>query len=191
MAEDENKDKFNNNLKAKISDFTKKNKTLVYLLPVFAVLIIVLIVVYSTMGTSGGTKGGTAQNAAGTAATMSGKDIESLLSDTENKVEVLPNVERSQETQAGTGETTVAGVNAEAVGEEILYNPFEQPITLSGILYADDGNSVAILETVSKSYVVRKGDVVGSVWKVEQITDSSVVLKAGEKETTLMLSDGE
>jgi len=92
MAEDENKDKSNNNLKAKISDFTKKNKTLVYLLPVFAVLIIVLIVVYSTMGTSGGTKSGTAQNTAGTAATMSGKDIESLLSDTENKVEVLPNV---------------------------------------------------------------------------------------------------
>jgi hypothetical protein len=191
MAEDENKDKSNNNLKAKISAFTKKNKTLVYLLPVFAVLIIVLIVVYSTMGTSGGTKGGTAQNTAGTAETMSGKDIESLLSDTENKVEVLPNVERSRETQAGAGETAAAGVNAEAGGEEILYNPFEQPITLSGILYADDGNSVAILETVSKSYVVRKGDVVGSVWKVEQITDSTVVLKAGEKETTLMLSDGE
>jgi len=191
MAEDENKDKSNNNLKAKISDFTKKNKTLVYLLPVFAVLIIVLIVVYSTMGTSGGTKSGTAQNTAGTAATMSGKDIESLLSDTENKVEVLPNVERSQETQAGAGETAAADASAEAGGEEILYNPFEQPITLSGILYADDGNSVAILETVSKSYVVRKGDVVGSVWKVEQITDSSVVLKAGEKQTTLMLSDGE
>ncbi|NSW89314.1 MAG: hypothetical protein HPY74_01370 [Firmicutes bacterium] len=167
--------------KSKIVQFFNKNKLLVYALPLLIILIVVLIILYSNRGIGGNIK----DRPAGGEALDTGQ-IGNLIEEIEDKVEVLPNVVRPVDQQQQT-----AAQAAEKSDDAVLYNPFEQPMVLSGILYAENGNSVAIIETSEKSYIVRKGDSVGTSWKVEEITDNTVVLKAGEKETTLSILKNE
>ncbi|NLC68403.1 MAG: hypothetical protein GX754_06385 [Clostridiaceae bacterium] len=171
------KNENNSSFKSRIDAFFKKNRTLVYTLPLLLVLVVVLVIIYSNQDIAGyfGSRPATVEN-------LDDEKIAGLIKEAEGKVEVLPNMERTLEIKEGEGAAT-------NLGNETLYDPFQQPVTISGILYDEKGKSVAIIETGEKSYVVIEGDSVNQNWKVAEITSSTVVLKAGEKEITLSLSN--
>lgn len=173
---EKNGNKTISDFKNKLRSFLEKNRTLKFSLPLLVVLGVILIIVYSNQGI-GNIFGGslTAEE------TLNEDEIGRLNEKSEDKVEVLPNIERSFESQTGEQVAVNSRNNA-------LYDPFQQPMILSGILYDANGKSVAIIETSEKSYVVIEGDNVNTNWEVTEIANSTVVLKSGEKEITLDLS---
>jgi hypothetical protein len=146
--------------------FLQENKSLTFMLPVLAILIVVLIIVYS---------GGGKDNAAAPASSEITEpstvvpDDSSLVS--QPQVDVLPQIIRS---------ATDGAV-------EVIKDPFETPIKLTGIIHSSM-RSTAIIESNGISYIVKEEDFLGdSTWSVSLIEKDSVTLVSGDKTMTLTL----
>lgn len=170
--------KINRNIdsEGKIGQFFKKNKSLVFVLPILFVLIIVLILVYSNQGTNNtkGTKdtGSALTDLSNNEASNSNGSADSTNSNTEDKkadvkVEVLPQKVRTTD-QMNYEEYTPS-----------QKDPFEQPMVLSGVLLGDNEEKLAIIESGGKSFVAKEGDTVGKYWNVEKIKEDGAVLSRG------------
>lgn len=109
---------------------------------------------------------------------LSGVNVDTTLEEgvtvAAQSVEVLPQVERTQE----------------AIGEGV--DPFSEDVIanakLKGIIYNSAGYRTAIVSTKYASYTLQTGDYVStSEWLVEDITDSSVTFSLGEKKRTIVM----
>lgn len=83
-----------------------------------------------------------------------------------NKVEVLPQNVRSND-------------------EATVKDPFQKPFILSGLLVADNGGNIAIIQYTDEAYVVKEGDRIGNRWVVKKIEEAGVLL-SDEKEEILV-----
>lgn len=168
-----NKPKEQNKLdayKKVITDFFNKNRSLVVLLPLLAIMIVIVIILYSSNYTVSSSKNQTGNLSASTG---NGADIPSG-----NKVEVLPQTERAIDKNNENGENQSEKTKN---GSDPL-NPFDKPMKLAGIILGSNGSSVAILETNNSSFVVKEGEFVNKVWKVLKIEEKGVLLINGDKE---------
>jgi Tfp pilus assembly protein PilP len=163
--------------RSKFGQFFKRNKTLVFALPILLVLIVVLIIVYSNLGTDKSTVADLPDNDI-----TNNKAIDSTVSKNEDrpvdaKVEILPQKVRTEDQKNEGGNVTSQ------------IDPFEQPMVLSGVLVNDNGDNIAIIESEGKSFVVKEGDTVGKNWKVEEIKEDGVILNNGEKDSFIQFED--
>ena len=148
--------------------FFEQNKTLVFLLPVLLIMIVVVIIIYIP-------KGGTPTDSVPAVAENTATDG--------NKVEVLPQTERVvDETAASKADSAAA--NSE---DGTVKDPFAGPMTYSGVLINSNGDNIAVIEGNGKSFVVRKGDMIGSSIQVDSISAEEVVLKDGDRTINLKL----
>jgi len=169
-------------LKKSVIEFFEKNRSLVFLLPLLVIMLVVLIVLYSSGNKANKNNenytvsGGKNQSGSISASTGNGIDLPSG-----NKIEVLPQTERETEKAAeDKGSENVANK-----GTSNPANPFDAPMKLSGIILNNKGSSVAIIETNNTSYVVKEGEFVNNIWKVEKIEEKGVLLVNGDKEAYL------
>ena len=147
--------------------FLKENKSLAFMLPVLAILIIVLIIVYSGVFSKK-----EAPASSGETPPAITQPSESALAQ-QPQVDVLPQIIRS------TSEGAV----------DVIKDPFESPVKLSGIIYSTD-RSTAIVESNGISYIVKEDDFLGdSTWRVTLIQKDSITLESGEKSISLSLND--
>lgn len=147
--------------------FFNQNKTLVFLLPVLLIMIIVCIIIYIP-------KGDKQADSVPAAA-------ETTIADG-NKVEVLPQTERVvDEKAADDSEQSTSGEDS------TVKDPFVGPMKFTGVLLNSNGENIAVVEGNGKSYVVRKGDMIGDSIQVESISAEEVVLKSGERTINLKL----
>lgn len=158
------------NLKSKIVDggreYFKKNKKMVFMLPVLAVLIVVLIITYS--GVLGGKKSKPKPIQA--SESMPGPEM-----DGKRQVEVLPQVTRS--------------VEPSKEDSSVLKDPFKSPLAnmnmiLKGIFENESGLNYAIIEADGTSYVVKTDDTIGA-YKVISVGNGKVLLDSDGKISTL------
>lgn len=153
-----------------IKKFFKENKSLTFMLPVLVILMIILIIIYSGTGDS---KGNQDVPAASGQETASPVPVDESALAAQPQVDVLPQFLRS---------ATEGAI-------EVIKDPFETPIKLKGIVYADS-RSTAILEANGISYIVKEDDVLGeSTWKVAFIENDSITLVSGDESMTLSLND--
>ena len=164
-----------NKLKAIFSEFFKKNKSAVYLLPLMMVLLVVVIIMYSggfkdRAVATNGNQNQTTNNTSSTSENSKGTS-------SENKVEVLPQTERTADDEKENTNTSNP------------VNPFELPMKLSGVLVGSNGDGVAIIETSQNSYIVREGELINNTWKVSKIEEKGVLLLNGDKEAYIEFSE--
>lgn len=146
----------NGQKKSPLSEFFKKNKSMVYLLPILFVLIVVVAVMYSKPQNK---PKQTVPSSASSQNTINNAGDQNL------KVEVLPQMERVKQPEK---------LDISQVGD-----PFESGETtlyLKGIVISDDTDA-AIIETDSRAYIVSVGDSIDSYWYVEKIENQKVTLK--------------
>lgn len=135
--------------KSAFSEFIKKNKSLVYLLPILVVVILVAIIL----------KLKPAKQMKPPSQPNVGATTDAL------KVEVLPQMERVKP--------------SEDIDFTKTNDPFSTNDTvafsLKGVLLSEEKDA-AIIETGSRTYIVSAGDSIGSYWVVEKIDDKKVTL---------------
>lgn len=165
--------------KKAVKDFFKKNRSLVFLLPMLVIMIIVLIVLYSTGNKASENTGNyTVSGNKNQTESLSGSPGKDTNIPSGNKVEVLPQTERSADKD---------NENEGKKNESNPVNPFDAPMKLSGVIVNSDKDSVAIIETSIKSYVVREGELVNDIWKVSKIEEKGVLLINGDEEKYLTI----
>lgn len=145
--------------KSALSEFMKKNKSLIYLLPILFIGIVAVVVMYSKPQNKPKPK----PIDSSLVSSQNGPDN---ASDQNLKVEVLPQMERVK--QPGNLDISGVGDPFEATGEPSLY--------LKGVVLSDKSDT-AIIETDSRAYIVSVGDSIDSFWHVEKIEDRKVTLK--------------
>jgi len=159
--------------KKAVKDFFKKNRSLVFLLPMLVIMVIVVIALYSSgNNTSKNTGNYTVSGNKNQTDSLSGSPGKDTNIPSGSKVEVLPQTERSADNE---NEGKKNGSNP--------VNPFDAPMKLSGILLGSEGGSIAIIETNNSSYIVNEGEFVNNIWKVLKIEEKRVLLVNGDKET--------
>lgn len=148
--------------------FFEQNKTLAFLLPVLLIMIVVVVIIYIPKG-----------DKPTDSIPVSAENVAAQ----SNKVDVLPQTERViNEETANKGESTATTNDDKAVKD-----PFVGPMTFSGVLINSNGDNIAVIEGNGKSYVVRKGDMIGDSIQVDSISAEEVVLKGNERTIVLKL----
>lgn len=141
--------------------FLSENKSLTFMLPLLAILIIVVIIVYSGMGKE--------KNVVSEKTPNTNNPIDT----NQPQVEVLPQIIRSE--------------NGERV--DVKNDPFEEPMVLTGVIYSES-RSTAIIKWGGYSYIVKKDDYVGeSQWKVRTIEKDKITLES-ENDSKVITLDG-
>lgn len=171
------------NNQSALQKFFKENKSMVFMLPLLAVLIIVVVIVYSNMGKDDSnqanvnvttTPSPTTAAVAQVSPTPTPLAIEST--QTEPKVDVLPQTER----ESDEAET------------KVVKDPFEAPMKLTGIFRYSDDKAVAIIESGNSSFIVGLNEIIGETsWKVLRIYEKSVTLDSNGNSMLLELSNTE
>jgi hypothetical protein len=146
----------NDRKKNPLSEFIKKNKSMVYLLPILFILIVVVAIMYSKP-----------QNKAKPAVPSSASS-QNAIDNTGNqnlKVEVLPQMERVKQPE-----------NLDISQVDDPFEAGESSVYLKGVVLSDN-TGTAIIETDSRAYIVSVGDSFESFWQVEKIEERKVTLK--------------
>lgn len=139
--------------------FLKENKSLTFMIPLMAILIIVMVIVYSGMGKDKKTV---------SEKTPGAKDP---VDTNQPQVEVLPQIIRSE--------------NGEKI--DVNKDPFEEPMILVGVIYSES-KSTAIIKWGGYSYIVKKDDFVGdSDFKVTGIEKDKLTLESNNDSIVLAL----
>ncbi|MCX7774421.1 MAG: hypothetical protein N2376_15095 [Clostridia bacterium] len=155
--------------------FIKENKSLAFMLPILAVLVIVLIIIYSGVFNK---KAAPALASVTTSPSASANPSNSSNGGEptggQPQVEVLPQIVRSTSSSA----------------VEVVKDPFETPMKLTGIVYSND-RSAAIVQCGGISYIVQSGQTIGdSSWEVTQIDKDTITIASNGKSLELELTDG-
>ena len=101
----------------------------------------------------------------------------SQASDTIEVAEVLPQQRRSDGTME---DGTWVPVNQ-------YFDPFAEPIKLTGVAIGGSGGPMAIIESGGSSFIVKVGDYVDDLWAVLEIKRETVILRAYNQEVSLFL----
>ncbi|MBP7177176.1 MAG: hypothetical protein KBA53_13300 [Thermoclostridium sp.] len=149
------------NKEGAFAQFMKKNKSLVFLLPVLLIAIIVVVVMYTKPKNK-------QQPAIPTSAEAQQKP--DLPNDQKLQVEILPQMERVKLPEELNLSRVTDPFTAGETGETV-----EQSLSLKGIVLSEN-TSTAIIETGSRAYIVSVGDSIDSFWHVESIEEKSVIL---------------
>lgn len=145
----------------------KENKSLAFMLPVLAILVIILILVYSGVFNKK-----EAPAALQPTPTTTVQPEESALAQ-QPQVDVLPQIIRS---------STEGAI-------DVVKDPFETPMKLVGVIFSNE-RSTAIVESGGVSYIVKVDDTIGdSTWKVDDIQKDSLTIEANGKSVTLELTE--
>lgn len=97
--------------------------------------------------------------------------------DTVVVAEVLPQQRRSDGTME---DGTWVPVNQ-------YFDPFAEPIKLTGVAIGGSGGPMAIIESGGSSFIVKVGDYVDDLWAVLEIKREMVILRAYNQEISLFL----
>lgn len=97
--------------------------------------------------------------------------------DTVVVAEVLPQQRRSDGTME---DGTWVHVNQ-------YFDPFAEPIKLTGVAIGGSGGPMAIIESGGSSFIVKVGDYVDDLWAVLEIKREMVILRAYNQEISLFL----
>lgn len=162
MAEKEKKTKF--------KKFLDENRSLVFTVPVFIVLVIAVILVNILSGNNT-TENNQPSETTPPVTTQTAEPVQSgqPSDDDSQEVTTLPDDERDKDE------------------DEIRRNPFSDPYRVSGIIY-DKSGSIAIIEAENKSFIVETGDSPGGYFTVLSIEKDNVVLDVDGVELTLSVS---
>lgn len=159
--------------KSGLKKFFQENRSLVFTVPVFVILVIAVILVY----------------------VLTGKDNTAEAPDPAqtNPVTTEQPAQTNEPTQApsdssGTEVTTLPQDERDRDQSEIVRNPFAAPYRVSGIIYDKSGNSLAIIEAENKTYIVEADEQVGEYFTVLNIESDKVVLEVDGQEIILTLS---
>ena len=157
--------------KTKFKKFLDENRSLVFTIPVFIVLVIVVILVYALGGNN------------------SVSETNPPVADTNQPVATQSAPDQTEPPSTGDGQevTTLPDDERDKDQEEILRNPFAEPYRVSGIIY-DKSGSLAIIEAENKSFIVEAGDEPGGYFKVLSIEVDKVVLEVEGIELILSIS---
>jgi len=164
MAEKEKKTKFRK--------FLDENRSLVFTVPVFIVLVIVVILVYVL----GGNKD-------------TSETVPPVTDTTSPPVVQSAEPEQTEEPSSDSGQevTTLPDGEREKDSDEMFRNPFSEPYRVSGIIF-DGSESLAIVEAEDKSFIVETGDAPGGYFKVISIEKDRVTLEVDGMELILSVS---
>lgn len=142
-----------------LSEFMKKNKSMVFLLPVLLIGIIVVVVMYTKPQNKPKPKpavpSSTTNNIPGTPGSQ------------DMKVDVLPQMERVKQPEDMNLSEVTDPFSTGETGEQSLF--------LKGIILSEDKDT-AIIETASRAYIVSVGDSIDSFWHVASIEEDRVIL---------------
>ncbi|MGI6621684.1 MAG: hypothetical protein GX227_06700 [Clostridiaceae bacterium] len=142
-----------------LKKFFNENKSLTFLLPLLAILVVVVIIVYSGMGKDKNT------------VSKNSHDTSFPIDTNQPQVEVLPKIIRS-----GSEEKI-----------DVDKDPFSEPMKLVGVIFSES-RSTAIIEWGYYSYIVEKGELVGdSDWKVAVIEKDKITLETDSDRIVLSL----
>jgi type II secretory pathway component PulC len=139
-----------------LTEFMKKNKSMVFLLPILLIGIIVVLVMYSKPQNKPEPSIPSSANSQDDPQTPDGSDL---------KVEVLPQMERVKQPK---------DLNLSQVKDP--FEAAEPSVFLKGVVLSDK-TETAIIETESRAYVVSIGDTIEPYWQVESIEEKKVILK--------------
>jgi len=163
-----------NDKKSGLKKFFQDNRSLVFTIPVFIVLVIAVILVYVLGGNDD-----TAENQ---------PPVETNPTATEQTVAPVPTPTPSSNETSGTEVSTLPQDERDKDESEIIRNPFADPYRVSGIIYDKSGGSIAIIEAENKTYIVEVDEQVGEYFKVISIEAEKVVLEIDGQEIILTLS---
>jgi len=164
MAEKEKKTKF--------KKFLDENRSLVFTVPVFLVLVVVVILVYVLDGND---------NVSETNPPVTNTNQPAAAQSAEPAASEEPSTGEGQEV------TTLPDDVRDKDQSEITRNPFADPYRVSGIIY-DKSGSIAIIEAENKSFIVEPGDEPEGYFKVLSIEADRVVLEVDGMELVLSIS---
>ena len=160
--------------KSGLKKFFQENRSLVFTIPVFIILVVAVILVYVLTG-----RDNTAENQV---------PAETSPITTEQPAQTTPEPTPVPSDSEGTEVTTLPQDERDRDGSEIMRNPFAEPYRVSGIIYDKSGNSLAIIEAENKTYIVEADEQVGEYFKVLNIESDRVVLEVDGLEIILTLS---
>jgi len=109
---------------------------------------------------------------------ITGKIDSSKATDAVLVAEVLPQQRRSDGTMEDDG--TWIPINQ-------YFDPFAEPIKLTGVAIGGTGGPMAIIESGGSSFIVKVGDYVDDLWAVIEIKRETAVLRAYNQEISLFL----
>lgn len=149
-----------------IKKFFRENKSLAFMIPLLVILIIVAIIINLP-------KNGDKKTTKDESSASKSTDTASPIDTSQPQVDVLPQIIRSE--------------NSEAVEQQ--KDPFESPMKLVGVVYSAL-KSTAIIEWGDYSYILSLNDVIGnSKWKVIGIEKDSITLDNGSESMVLVLTE--
>lgn len=158
----------NGGRKSALASFMKQNKSLMFMLPVLAVLVIVLVIIYWPKKPPSST-GDPSAIPATPSISASSEASESTPANMEGAaVVVLPQVERLQSGDTMNPDTPVKDV----------FSADTDSFVLKGLLISSHGNHRAIIETGTSVFVVGVDDALTDKWTVSTIESQQVVLKS-------------
>lgn len=141
-----------------LKKFFDENRSLKFLLPLLAVLIVVMIIVNLRGVKEKGTVSQVPSNTAG------------QIDTNQQQVEVLPQIIRSDSNDI-----------------DIKKDPFKEPMRLVGVVYSKS-RPTAVVKWGSYSYIVEKEDFLGdSDWKVVEIDKNQITLESDTDRMVLSL----
>ncbi|MBN2559278.1 MAG: hypothetical protein JXB33_11040 [Clostridia bacterium] len=146
--------------------FLDENRSLVFTIPVFIVLVIVVVLVYLLGGNN--------------------SDVSESTQPTATPAESAAPVASGQ--PGGTEVSTLPIDERDKDQSEILRNPFADPYKVSGIIYDKNGGSIAIIEAENKSFIVSEGYEAEGYFKVLDIESNKVTLEVDGIELVLYVS---
>jgi len=155
--------------KSMFSEFFKKNKNAVYLLPILGVVLIVAVILLVNGEIKIPVTNIGLQNQINDNAVDKDVDI------TANSIDILPKIERKEEDDKYNSSSSA--------------NPFELPMKVSGIVIGSYEQSIAIIETSQTSHIVKVGDFIDNLWEVKKIEENGVLLLNGQKEIYISFED--
>ena len=155
--------------------FATENKSLLFTIPVFVVLLVIVLFVYVS-----GNKDDTAEVITPTSTPVA--------TEQQTPTDTQP-VETSTPDDQETIVTPLPDTERDKDSDEIYRNPFAVPYKVSGIIYSSKGDSVAIIEAENKSFIVKVGDNAEDFFTVLDISKNSVTLEVEGQELILSLLD--
>jgi Tfp pilus assembly protein PilP len=160
--------------------FVDENKSLLFTIPVFVVLLVIVLFVYVFNGGGSGKQADITPTPVPVATASQSADNQET---TEPTPSTIPYDD-------STEVVTLPDTEREKDSDEILRNPFALPYRVSGIIFDSKGESVAIIEAENKSFIVKVGDIADEYVTVIKIEKHAVIIEVEEHELTLtLLSD--
>lgn len=160
-----------------LKKFAAENKSLLFTIPVFVVLLVIVLFVYVFSGNDDDT------------AEVITPTPTAVATEQQTPTDTQPVETTTPDDDQETIVTPLPDTERDKDSDEIYRNPFAVPYKVSGIIYSSKGDSVAIIEAENKSFIVKVGDNAEDFFTVLDINKNSVTLEVEGQELILSLLD--